>query len=96
MLLAKTFYYIWSKQRISIMKLPKRAGDSPLKVTLEKDRKYAWCTCGLSEKQPFCDGAHKGHDMSPQIFSVEESKDCHLCTCKETQNGPYCDGSHKN
>ncbi|HEB52716.1 MAG TPA: CDGSH iron-sulfur domain-containing protein [bacterium] len=20
--------------------------------------KYAWCTCGLSQKQPFCDGAH--------------------------------------
>jgi len=78
------------------MKLPKRAGDSPLKVSLEKDKKYAWCTCGLSEKQPFCDGAHKGYDMSPQIFTVEESNDCHLCTCKKTQNGPYCDGSHKN
>jgi len=77
------------------MKLPKRAGDSPTKVNLEKDKKYAWCTCGLSEKQPFCDGAHKGSDMKPQIFSEPEEKTVHLCNCKQTQKGPYCDGSHK-
>ncbi|MFK5890781.1 MAG: CDGSH iron-sulfur domain-containing protein [Flavobacteriaceae bacterium] len=78
------------------MKLPKRAGDSPTKVNLEEDKKYAWCTCGLSEKQPFCDGAHKGHEMKPHVFSVAEEKTAHLCNCKQTQNGPYCDGSHKN
>jgi CDGSH-type Zn-finger protein len=41
------------------MELPKRAGDNPLAVILEEGKKYAWCTCGLSESQPFCDGSHK-------------------------------------
>jgi len=40
------------------MDLPKRAGDQPQKVTLEAGKKYAWCSCGLSENQPFCDGSH--------------------------------------
>ena len=31
----------------------------PIKTKLEKDRPYFWCTCGLSEKQPLCDGKHK-------------------------------------
>mgnify|MGYP000885729106 CR=1 FL=1 len=25
----------------------------------EKDKTYFWCACGLSQKQPFCDGSHK-------------------------------------
>ena len=29
------------------------------KVKVEKDKTYSWCTCGLSYKQPFCDGKHK-------------------------------------
>jgi len=78
------------------MKLPKRAGDSPSKIDLEKDKRYAWCSCGLSEKQPFCDGSHKGHNMHPQVFVAEADKTVHLCNCKQTKNGPYCDGSHKN
>ena len=77
------------------MKLPKRAGDSPTKVNLEKDKKYAWCTCGLSEKQPFCDGAHKGYDMKPQAFSESAEKKVHLCNCKQTQKGPHRDGYHQ-
>lgn len=78
------------------MELPKRAGNSPLKVELEKDKKYAWCSCGLSVKQPFCDGSHRGKGMSPQVFTADEAKTAYLCNCKQTQNGPYCDGSHKN
>lgn len=70
---------------------------NPIKVDLEKDRKYAWCTCGHSEEQPFCNGSHRQHSATPPLrFSVEENKTCHLCTCKKTSNPPYCDGSHKN
>jgi len=78
------------------MNLPKRAGDSPTKIDLEKDKRYAWCTCGLSEKQPFCDGSHKGHEMHPHVFVAKENKTVHLCNCKQTQKEPYCDGSHKS
>ena len=31
---------------------------SPYKVKVEKGKTYSWCTCGLSNKQPFCDGVH--------------------------------------
>jgi CDGSH-type Zn-finger protein len=32
---------------------------SPCEVELEKGKPYFWCTCGLSQKRPFCDGSHK-------------------------------------
>jgi len=31
---------------------------SPYKVKVEKGKIYFWCSCGLSNKQPFCDGTH--------------------------------------
>ncbi|MDH3382248.1 MAG: CDGSH iron-sulfur domain-containing protein [Flavobacteriaceae bacterium] len=76
------------------MNLPKRAGDTPEKVTLEAEKKYAWCSCGLSENQPFCDGKHKGTGLSPHIFTVETESIKNLCNCKATSNHPFCDGSH--
>lgn len=77
------------------MEQPKRAGDSPIAVTLEEGKRYAWCTCGLSSKQPFCDGQHKGGAFSPQVFVQEKTETKYLCACKSTKNGPFCDGSHK-
>ena len=77
------------------MELPKRAGDAPLAVELEQGKKYAWCACGLSGNQPFCDGKHKGTGMSPQVFTVEKAETKYLCCCKKTENSPFCDGSHK-
>ena len=44
---------------------------SPYVLTGEK-KKYAWCACGKSEKQPFCDGSHKGTDFSPIIVDNEK------------------------
>ena len=32
---------------------------TPYKVRVDKGKAYFWCACGLSEKQPFCDGKHK-------------------------------------
>lgn len=77
------------------MELPKRAGNSPIGVELEAGKKYAWCTCGLSESQPFCDGKHRGSGMAPLVFTAEKTETKYLCTCKQTKNGSFCDGSHK-
>jgi len=77
---------------------PKIHAKSPIKVTLEKEKLYSFCTCGYSEKSPFCDGAHK--TKAPEFksfkFTVEENKDVWLCQCKNTKNMPFCDGSHKD
>lgn len=77
------------------MDLPRVAANCPAKLELEPGKNYAYCTCGLSEKQPFCDGAHKGTDYRPTLFTVPECKTAFLCQCKRTANGPYCDGAHK-
>ena len=78
------------------MTKPIIAANRPAKVALEKDRKYFFCACGKSKKQPFCDGSHQGSEFVPQAFECTESKDYYLCQCKYSNNKPYCDGSHKS
>lgn len=75
---------------------PVIAGRSPIKVTLEAGRKYAFCTCGRSDGQPFCDGKHKGTSFVPNVFVAEESGDAHFCACKQTGDAPRCDGTHNS
>ncbi len=58
--------------------------------------KYAWCQCGESSNQPFCDGSHKGTGFSPVPFTLEETQKVALCGCKHSGNVPYCDGTHKS
>jgi CDGSH-type Zn-finger protein len=76
------------------MSEPKIAGTEPIEVEVEAGKKYAWCTCGQSESQPFCDGKHTAVDMKPMVFTAEESGTVYLCTCKRTAGQPFCDGSH--
>uniref|UniRef100_A0A8C6NXQ4 Iron-binding zinc finger CDGSH type domain-containing protein n=1 Tax=Nothobranchius furzeri TaxID=105023 RepID=A0A8C6NXQ4_NOTFU len=66
----------------------------PVKLTAGK--LYAWCACGHSKKQPFCDGAHasKAPGIKPVRFTPDKDKAVLLCACKQTKNQPYCDGSH--
>jgi len=65
-------------------------------VELEAGKNYFWCTCGRSEKQPFCDGSHKDTEFTPMKFTPEVTKKYGLCGCKHTQNAPFCDGGHNN
>lgn len=74
--------------------LPKIARLGPYPLRVEKDRVYSWCRCGLSQKQPLCDGAHKGTDYKSLKFQCEEEKTVWMCGCKHTKTPPYCDGSH--
>lgn len=77
------------------MTKPKVALDHPAQVNLEAGKKYAWCSCGHSKTQPFCDGSHKGTDHRPVVFTAEHSGAAWLCQCKHTRDTPFCDGSHK-
>lgn len=74
--------------------MPTIAQKSPYKVTLEAGKKYAWCACGLSKAQPFCDGAHKGSEYSPVVFTADKSEEAWLCGCKHSKAGTRCDGTH--
>ena len=41
------------------MDKPATPQKGPYKSKVEKGKTYFWCACGLSQKQPFCDGTHK-------------------------------------
>ncbi len=56
--------------------------------------KYAWCACGNSKKQPYCDGSHKGTGFTPIVMEIKEKKKVAWCGCKHTHNKPFCDGTH--
>ncbi|MEM8906274.1 MAG: CDGSH iron-sulfur domain-containing protein [Bacteroidota bacterium] len=77
------------------MDQPHIAGKAPLPLELEAGKKYAWCACGLSTTQPLCDGAHRGTNFAPVIFTAEENKTAYLCTCKHSANPVFCDGTHQ-
>jgi CDGSH-type Zn-finger protein len=55
---------------------------------------YAWCSCGLSQTQPYCDGSHRGSGKRPMVLEIEEDKKVAWCGCKKTGTPPFCDGSH--
>ena len=86
--------------------LPRVAKTEPASINVIPGKIYAWCTCGLSEKQPFCDGTHKKieHPINEQNEPIlpykslkvefEKEEEVWFCQCKQTKNPPFCDGSH--
>lgn len=78
------------------MSKPVVARLGPYEVAVEAGKTYYWCRCGLSAKQPFCDGAHKGTGLTPEAFKAEKSETVHFCGCKQTKTPPFCDGTHSD
>ena len=75
---------------------PVIAQKSPFAVEVETGKTYFWCQCGLSSKQPFCDGSHKSTAFTPIRYHAEESKKVFFCGCKHTSRKPLCDGTHNS
>jgi len=75
---------------------PVVAATKPCLVALVEGKRYAWCSCGLSKSQPFCDGSHVGTSFKPIVFKAHETDEELLCACKLSKAPPYCDGSHNS
>lgn len=73
---------------------PVCAQKEPYAVDVEEGKAYFWCACGLSKKQPFCDGSHSGTGITPQRFKAETADTVYFCGCKATGGAPLCDGTH--
>lgn len=70
------------------------AQKSPYAVEVEAGKKYWWCSCGRSQKQPYCDGSHKDTGLTPLLYTAEKTGKVYLCGCKSTVKKPFCDGTH--
>lgn len=97
--------YTFIERFMNLQDFPKAWDKQPSAVQVEQGKTYAWCTCGLSAKNPLCDGSHKqlvyeenGETIMPYKslkFTAEKTEEVWLCNCKQTKNPPFCDGSHK-
>ena len=76
------------------MSEPRIAQKAPFPVEVEEGKKYFWCACGRSEKQPFCDGSHAGTEFSPIPYKADRSGRVFFCGCKHSAKKPICDGTH--
>jgi CDGSH-type Zn-finger protein len=76
------------------MAAPKH-GTSPIYVD-EMPGKKAYCTCGWSDKIPYCDGAHKRLETGCKSVKVElmEGGPRWVCQCHQSKDMPWCDGTH--
>jgi len=69
----------------------------PYVIKEEAGKKVAWCACGLSGNQPYCDGSHAKNDtgMGPVVVTIDaEQNKVAWCGCKRSGNKPFCDGTH--
>jgi len=57
---------------------------------------YAWCACGRSAGQPFCDGSHGETGFEPLIVEIDRERQVAWCACKHSQTKPFCDGTHRS
>ncbi|WP_291737552.1 CDGSH iron-sulfur domain-containing protein [Leisingera sp. F5] len=73
---------------------PEIAQKAPFPVEVSEGKTYFWCACGKSQKQPFCDGSHKGTEFAPVKYTAEKDGKLFFCGCKHSGKKPLCDGSH--
>jgi len=75
------------------MDKPKPQQIGPYPVPVIAGQEYLWCSCGLSQQQPWCDGSHQGTGFEPMAFVAPISAEFYMCGCKDSDNKPYCFGN---
>lgn len=79
--------------------LPKLAICEPAGIEVEPGKIYSWCSCGLSEKEPFCDSTHKNIEGMPfrsVKVTFDKAQVVWFCQCKRTKTPPFCDDTHNS
>jgi CDGSH-type Zn-finger protein len=76
---------------------PVVAQKEPYRIDLLATYRYAWCACGLSKMQPWCDGSHTSSKagIKPFVWTQDKDQTAFLCGCKHSSKSPFCDGTHK-
>lgn len=74
---------------------PKIAGLKPIKQDIPPGI-YAFCTCGWSSNQPFCDGSHQETSFKPIKMEITTQQKISWCNCKRSSKLPFCDNTHEN
>ena len=64
------------------MQKPYIAQKCPFNMQLQPGKQYLYCTCGLSNTQPFCDNSHEGTKFKPITFVGKPQKYTSICGCK--------------
>jgi CDGSH-type Zn-finger protein len=72
-----------------------RHGTEPICVE-ETPGKKSYCTCGWSQKLPYCDGSHNRMQTGCKPIRVEitEPGTKWICQCHQSRDLPWCDGTH--
>ena len=69
---------------------PVIAQKGPYRLELLATYRYAWCACGMSKMQPFCDGSHTGSKagIKPIVWVQDRDATVLLCGCKRSGRAP--------
>lgn len=70
------------------------AQKGPFAADVKAGETYAWCACGRSGTQPFCDGSHQVTNITPVMIEAGKDDTLYFCGCKQTGTAPLCDGTH--
>ena len=82
--------------KLHLMDKPVIATRHSIKVEVTEGQIYSWCSCGLSQNQPFCDGSHRGTSFKPIKYTAERTGLIGFCGCKYSKKGAICDGAHRD
>ena len=88
-----------NKEPIPNEGLPRTNFCEPIGIMVEPGKVYSWCSCGLSEKEPFCDSSHKkieGMPFRSVKVMFDKAEEIWFCRCKQTKTPPFCDGTHNS
>jgi len=74
--------------------LPRVQENEPIAILVEPGKVYSWCSCGLTEKTPFCDHNHQKVEGTPfksVKVKFDKAQEILFCQCKKTKTPPFCD-----